>query len=313
MSKVYKKTGKENICGKEKTIYELDDEKYIKQKGKKGEVYIEVKNYVQKKIAKGECLNPLIDRRLQILNKIMKKSSSANVVLDNSSNKRRISYARRVSEARKASAARRASASLKAKNARRSSAVRRASAAHKAKTVVRARTTLRSKSVVRERSPVRARTTLRARSEVRASSKKRKVKKNTNSSSFKLSPGPSQKPVNVQEHNQLKISKLINSNKSSSSKKKQCKINCEKDNRICNTKTGRCIKPKKNKLEILAERPCKQDCTAINKICKISTRRCVKPPITKPMPTESKFKHCKKECGEGKTCNFLSGRCIKQK
>ena len=54
MSKVYTKTGKENVCGKEKTIYELDDEKYIKQKGKKGEVYIEVKKYIEKKKAKGE-------------------------------------------------------------------------------------------------------------------------------------------------------------------------------------------------------------------------------------------------------------------
>ena len=93
MSKVYEKTGKENVCGKEKTIYKLDDDdkKYIKQKGKKGEVYIEVENYVQKKIEKGECLNPLINKRLQILNKIIKKSPSANVVLDNSSNKRRVS------------------------------------------------------------------------------------------------------------------------------------------------------------------------------------------------------------------------------
>ena len=75
MSKVYTKVGKENVCGKEKTIYELENEKYIKQKGKNGEVYIEMKKYIEKKKAKGDCLNPLLDRRLQILNKIWKKSS----------------------------------------------------------------------------------------------------------------------------------------------------------------------------------------------------------------------------------------------
>lgn len=241
MSKVYKKKGKENICGKEKTIYEFEDKKYIKQKGKNGEVYIEFKKYIEKKKANGECLNPLLDRRLQILNKIMKKSSSVKAVVDKSS------------ERRKASSARRA--------------------------------------------------------------KKENVLNITNSSSFKLSPGPARTPK------RFTLSEARISNRSASSIKKQCKVNCEKDGRICNTKSGRCIKPKKEKsvivkkakLEVFAERPCKQDCSALNKICKVSTRRCVNPPKAKPKPTAENFKPCKKNCGEGKICNFLSGRCIKQK
>jgi len=245
MSKVYKKKGKENICGKEKTIYEFEDKKYIKQKGKNGEVYIEFKKYIEKKKANGECLNPLLDRRLQILNKIMKKSSSVKAVVDKSS------------ERRKASSARRA--------------------------------------------------------------KKENVLNITNSSSFKLSPGPARTPARTPKRFTLSEARI--SNRSASSIKKQCKVNCEKDGRICNTKSGRCIKPKKEKsvivkkvkLEVFAERPCKQDCSALNKICKISTRRCVNPPKAKPKPTAAIFKPCKKKCGEGKICNFLSGRCIKQK
>lgn len=247
MSKVYKKTGKENVCGKEKTIYELDDEKYIKQKGKNGEVYINVNKYIEKKKAKGECLNPLLDRRLQILNKIWKKSSAVKEVVDTSSARRRASAARRTRE--------------------------------------------------------------------------ENVLNITESSSFKLSPGPARTPVIVQAPKRFTLSESRRSNKKASSIKKQCKVNCEKDGRVCNTKSGRCIKPKKEKsvivkkakLEVFAERPCKQDCTALNKICKVSTRRCVNPPKAKPNPTAANFKPCKKECGEGRKCNFLSGRCIKQK
>lgn len=247
MSKVYKKKGKENICGKEKTIYEFEDKKYIKQKGKNGEVYIEFKKYIEKKKANGECLNPLLDRRLQILNKIMKKSSSVKAVVDTSSVRRKASSARRA--------------------------------------------------------------------------KKENVLNITNSSSFKLSPGPARTPIIVQTPKRFTLSEARISNRSASSIKKQCKVNCEKDGRICNTKSGRCIKPKKEKsvivkkvkLEVFAERPCKQDCSALNKICKISTRRCVNPPKAKPKPTAAIFKPCKKKCGEGKICNFLSGRCIKQK
>jgi len=299
MSKVYKKTGKENICGKEKTIYELDDEKYIKQKGKKGEVYIEVKKYVEKKKAKGECLNPLLDRRLQILNKIMKKSSAVKEVVDTSSERRRVSAARRASsERRRVSAARRASSER-----RRASAARRASSERR-----------------------RASAARRASSERRRVSAARRAREEnflniTESSSFKLSPGPARTPVIVQAPRRFTLSKSKSSNKPASSIKKQCKVNCEKDGKVCNTKTGRCIKPKKEKsvivkkakLEVFAERPCKQDCTALNKISKVSTRRCINPPKAKPKATAANFKPCKKECGEGRKCNFLSGRCIKQK
>jgi hypothetical protein len=287
MSKVYKKAGKENVCGKEKTIYELDDEKYIKQKGKDGDnVYIQVKKYVEKKKAKGECLNPLIDRRLQILNKIWKKSSAVKEVVDTSSARRRASAARKASSAR-----RRASAARKASSARRrASAARKASSSRRRASVAR-----REKEVI--------------------------VPNITNSSSFKLSPGRARTPVIFQAPRRFTLSETRISNKPASSIKKQCKVNCEKNGKVCNTKTGRCIKPKKiksiivkkAKLEVFAERPCKQDCTALNKICKVSTRRCVNPPKAKPKLTAANFKPCKKECGEGKKCNFLSGRCIKQK
>jgi len=300
MSKVYKKAGKENVCGKEKTIYELDDEKYIKQKGKDGDnVYIQVKKYVEKKKAMGECLNPLIDRRLQILNKIWKKSSAVKEVVDTSSARRRASAARKASSAR-----RRASAARKASSAR-----RRASAARKASSARRRASAARKASSSRRRASVARR------------EKEVIVPNITNSSSFKLSPGRARTPVIFQAPRRFTLSETRISNKPASSIKKQCKVNCEKDGKVCNTKTGRCIKPKKiksiivkkAKLEVFAERPCKQDCTALNKICKVSTRRCVNPPKAKPKLTAANFKPCKKECGEGKKCNFLSGRCIKQK
>jgi hypothetical protein len=300
MSKVYKKAGKENVCGKEKTIYELDDEKYIKQKGKDGDnVYIQVKKYVEKKKAMGECLNPLIDRRLQILNKIWKKSSAVKEVVDTSSARRRASAARKASSAR-----RRASAARKASSAR-----RRASAARKASSARRRASAARKASSSRRRASVARR------------EKEVIVPNITNSSSFKLSPGRARTPVIFQAPRRFTLSETRISNKPASSIKKQCKVNCEKNGKVCNTKTGRCIKPKKiksiivkkAKLEVFAERPCKQDCTALNKICKVSTRRCVNPPKAKPKLTAANFKPCKKECGEGKKCNFLSGRCIKQK
>ena len=247
MSNVYKKAGKENVCGKEKTIYELDGEKYIKQKGKNGEIYIDVKKYIEKKKAKRECLNPLLDKRLQILNKIMKKS-------------------------------------LSKKNVEASSTRRLSSAARKA---------ISTRRIAND-----------------------KFLNITNSSSFKLSPGPARTPIIAQVPRRLTLSETRSSNRKI---KKQCKVNCEKEGKICNTKTGRCIKHKKEKsvivkkvkLEVFAERPCKQDCTALNKICKVSTRRCVNPPKSKPKITAANFKPCKKQCGEGKKCNFLSGRCIK--
>jgi hypothetical protein len=297
MSKVYTKTGKENVCGKEKTIYELDNEKYIKQKGKSGEVYIELKKYVEKKKDKGECLNPLLDRRLQILNKIWKKSLSRKSVVDTSSERRRISSARRASSARRRiSSARRASSAR-----RRISSARRASSARR-----RISSARRASSARRRISSAR-----RAREE--------NVLNITNSSSFKLSPLSARTPVIVQKPKRFTLSESRHSNRPASSIKKHCKVSCEKDGKICNTKTGRCVKPKKEKsvivkkvkLEVFGERPCKQDCTALNKICKVSTRRCVNPPKAKP--TAANFKPCKKECGEGKKCNFLSGRCIKQK
>ena len=273
MSNVYKKAGKENVCGKEKTIYELDGEKYIKQKGKNGEIYIDVKKYIEKKKAKRECLNPLLDKRLQILNKIMKKSLSKKNV--EASSTRRLSSA-----ARKASSTRRLSSA-----ARKASSTRRLSSA--------ARKAISTRRIAND-----------------------KFLNITNSSSFKLSPGPARTPIIAQVPRRLTLSETRSSNRKI---KKQCKVNCEKEGKICNTKTGRCIKHKKEKsvivkkvkLEVFAERPCKQDCTALNKICKVSTRRCVNPPKSKPKITAANFKPCKKQCGEGKKCNFLSGRCIK--
>ena len=114
---MYFKDKKENVCGKDKTIYTLNGEKFIKQIGKKGDVYVSLEKYIKKKTYKGECLNPIVDKRLAILNRIFKKSSSVKAVLRKSSSNRRANASRRTSSSRRrANASRRTSSSFKLSN-----------------------------------------------------------------------------------------------------------------------------------------------------------------------------------------------------
>ena len=288
---MYVKGEKENVCGKDKTIYTLNGEKFIKQIGKKGDFYVSLEKYIKKKKDKGECLNPIVNKRLAVLNRIFKKSSSVKQVLRTSSSQRRASAARRASEARRASSSR-----------RRASAARRASSSRR-----RASSSRRRASSSRRR----------ARAARRAN-----VARIT-SSSFKLSNGLVRSPLLIaQPARRFTLSNTKKSKNNASLGKKPCKKDCVKDDKICNFTSGRCVKPKKEKnvivkkvsLEKIGARPCKQDCTAINKICKISSRRCVNPPKQKPIITGKNIKPCKKDCVEDKKiCNFASGRCIKQK
>lgn len=313
---MYIKDKKEKVCGKDKTIYTLNGEKFIKQIGKKGDVYVSLEKYIKKKKDKGECLNPIVDKRLQILNKIFKKSSSVKHVVNRSSSRRRASSSRRrASEARRASAVRRASSSRRRVIAARkaSSSRRRASAARKASVVRRAISSRRRASIARRASSSRRRV---------IAANKNTVLDITNSSSYKLSNGLVRSPLIVQPARRFTLSNSKKSKDGASLGKKTCKNDCVKDGKICNFSSGRCVKPQKEKnvivkkvpLEKIGTRPCKQDCTSINKICKISSRRCVNPPKKKPIINGQNIKPCKKDCAlESKICNFASGRCIKQK
>ena len=287
---MYVKGEKENVCGKDKTIYTLNGEKFIKQIGKKGDVYVSLEKYIKKKKDKGECLNPIADKRLAVLNRIFKKSSSVKPVVSRSSSRRRASAARRASSSRRrASAARRASEARRASSSR-----RRASAARRASSSRRRASAARRANVARR-----------------------------TSSSFKLSNGLVRSPLLIaQPARRFTLSNTKKSKNSASLGKKPCKKDCVKEDKICNYSSGRCVKPKKEKnvivkkvpLEKIGTRPCKQDCTAINKICKISSRRCVNPPKQKPVITGKNMRPCKKDCAaDKKICNFSSGRCIKQK
>ena len=287
---MYVKGEKENVCGKDKTIYTLNGEKFIKQIGKKGDVYVSLEKYIKKKKDKGECLNPIVDKRLAVLNRIFKKSSSVKPVLGTSSSRRRASAARRASSSRRrASAARRESSSRH----RASAARRESSSRHRASAARRA-----------------------------SSSRHRASAARITSSSFKLSNGLVRSPLIVRPARRFTLSNSKKSKNSASLGKKPCKKDCAKDDKICNFSSGRCVKPKKEINVIVKNvpndkigvRPCKQDCTAINKICKISTRRCVNPPKQKPIITGKNMKPCKKDCvKDDKICNFSSGRCVKQK
>ena len=275
---MYVKGEKENVCGKDKAIYTLNGEKFIKQKGKKGDVYVSLEKYIKKKKDNGECLNPIVDKRLEILNRIFKKSSSVKPVLGTSSSKRRTSSSRRrASEARRASAARRASSSRRRASAARIASLsrRRASAARRTSSSFKLSNGLvRSPLIVR---PVR-RFTL---------SKSIKSKHKTAISGKK----PCKKDC-------VKDDKICNYS----------------SGRCVKPKKEKNVIVKKVSLDKIGVRPCKQDCTAINKICKISSRRCINPPKQKPIITGKNIKPCKKDCVEDKKiCNFASGRCIKQK
>ena len=274
---MYVKGEKENVCGKDKTIYTLNGEKFIKQIGKKGDVYVSLEKYIKKKKDKGECLNPIVDKRLAVLNRIFKKSSSVKPVLGTSSSRRRASAARRASSSRRrASAARRESSSR-----RRASAARRASSSRHRASAARITSSSFKLSNGLVRSPLIVRP---ARRFTLSNSKKSK-------NSASLGKKPCKKDC-------AKDDKICNFSSGRCVKPKK-EINVIVKN-VPNDKIG--------------VRPCKQDCTAINKICKISTRRCVNPPKQKPIITGKNMKPCKKDCvKDDKICNFSSGRCVKQK
>ena len=274
---MYVKGEKENVCGKDKTIYTLNGEKFIKQIGKKGDVYVSLEKYIKKKKDKGECLNPIVNKRLAVLNRIFKKSSSVKQVLRTSSSQRRASAARRASEARRASSSRR-----RASAARRASSSRRRARAARRANVARITSSSFKLSNGLVRSPL-----------LIAQPARRFTLSNTKKSKNNASLG--KKPC---KKDCVKDDKICNFT----------------SGRCVKPKKEKNVIVKKVSLEKIGARPCKQDCTAINKICKISTRRCVNPPKQKPIITGKNIKPCKKDCVEDKKiCNFASGRCIKQK
>ena len=277
---MYIKDKKENVCGKDKAIYTLNGEKFIKQKGKKGDVYVSLEKYIKKKKDKGECLNPIMDKRLQVLNRIFKKSSSVKPVVSRSSSRRRASSSRR----RASSSRRRASSSR-----RRASAARRASSSRR-----------------------RASAARRASSSRRRASSSFKLSNGRVISPFVVKP---LRKFTLSKSIKSKHKTAISGKKPC---KKDCvkddKICNFTSGRCVKPKKEKNVIVKKVSLEKIGARPCKQDCTAINKICKISSRRCVNPPKQKPIITGKNIKPCKKDCVEDKKiCNFASGRCIKQK
>ena len=325
---------KEVVCGKDKTIYTSNGEKFVKQiSKKKGDVYVSLEEYIQKKKSKGDCLNTIVDKRLQVLKRIFSKSKSDKKSVDGiSSNRIASSPRRRAIQANRAiqnplpsSSRRRASSSRRrAIVARRASSSRRRASSSRR----RASSSRRRASAARRASSSRR----RASAARRASSSRRRAivanKRNmildiTNSSSFKLSNDRDRTPlIAPKSARKFTLSKSIKSKHSTSLGKKPCKTDCAIDNKICNFSSGRCVKPKKEKnvivknvpLDKIGVRPCKQDCTSINKICKISSRRCVNPPKQKPVINAKNIKPCKKDCAKDKkTCNLISGRCIKQK
>jgi hypothetical protein len=255
---MYFKDKKENVCGKDKTIYTLNGEKFIKQIGKKGDVYVSLEKYIKKKTYKGECLNPIVDKRLAILNRIFKKSSSVKAVLRKSSSNRRANASRRTSSSnRRANASRRTSSSNRRANASRrtSSSRRRANASRRTSSSFKL-----SNGLVR--SPL-----------LIAQHARRFTLSNTKKSKNSASLG--KKPC---KKDCVKDDKICNFS----------------SGRCVKPKKEKNVIVKKVPLDKIGLRPCKQDCTSINKICKISSRRCVNLPKQKPIITGKNIKPCKK-------------------
>ena len=298
---MYIKGPKEVVCGKDKTIYTSNGKKFVKQiSKKKGDVYVSLEEYIQKKKSKGDCLNTIVDKRLQVLKRIFSKSKSGKKSVDGiSSNRIASSPRRRAIQANRA-----------IQNPLPSSSRRRASSS-------------RRRAIVARRASSSRRRASSSRRRASAANKINMILDITNSSSFKLSNDRVRTPlIAPKSARKFTLSKSIKSKHSASLGKKPCKTDCAIDNKICNFSSGRCVKPKKEKnvivknvpLDKIGVRPCKQDCTSINKICKISSRRCVNPPKQKPVINAKNIKPCKKDCAKDKkTCNLISGRCIKQK
>ena len=240
---MYVKGEKENVCGKDKTIYTLNGEKFIKQIGKKGDVYVSLEKYIKKKKDKGECLNPIADKRLQVLNRIFKKSSSVKPVVSRSSSRRRASSSRR-----RASAARRTSSSFKLSNG-----------------------LVRSPLIVR---PVRRFTLSNSKKSKNSASLGKKPCKKDCVKDDKICNFTSGRCVKPKKEKNV-IVKKVSLDKIGV---RPCKQDCTAINKICKISSRRCVNPPKQKPIITGKniKPCKKDCVEDKKICNFASGRCIK-------------------------------------
>ena len=253
---MYVKGEKENVCGKDKTIYTLNGEKFIKQIGKKGDVYVSLEKYINKKKGKGECLNPIVNKRLAVLSRIFNKSSSVKQELRASSSRRRASAARRASSSRRrASAARRASSSR-----------RRASSSFKLSNSL-----VRSPLMVR---PPRRFTLSNAKKSKKSASLGKKPCKKDCVKDDKICNYSSGRCVRPKKEKNV-IVKKVPLDKIGV---RPCKQDCTAINKICKISSRRCVNPPKQKPVITGKniKPCKKDCAKDYKICNFASGRCIK-------------------------------------
>lgn len=260
---MYIKDKKENVCGKDKAIYTLNGEKFIKQKGKKGDVYVSLEKYIKKKKEKGECLNPIVNKRLAVLSRIFKKSSSVKPVVSRSSSRLRASAARRASSSRlRTSAARRASSS----RLRASSSLRRASSSFKLSNGL-----VRSPLMAR---PPRRFTLSNTKKSKRSSSLGKKPCKKDCVKDDKICNFTSGRCVKPKKEKNV-IVKKVPLDKIGV---RPCKQDCTAINKICKISSRRCVNPPKQKPIITGKniKPCKKDCVEDKKICNFASGRCIK-------------------------------------
>ena len=253
---MYVKGEKENVCGKDKTIYTLNGEKFIKQIGKKGDVYVSLEKYIKKKKDKGECLNPIADKRLAVLNRIFKKSSSVKPVVSRSSSRRRASAARRASSSR-----RRASA------ARRANVARRTSSSFKLSNGL-----VRSPLLIAQ--PARRFTLSNTKKSKNSASLGKKPCKKDCVKEDKICNYSSGRCVKPKKEKNVIVKKVPLEKIGT----RPCKQDCTAINKICKISSRRCVNPPKQKPVITGKnmRPCKKDCAADKKICNFSSGRCIK-------------------------------------
>ena len=240
---MYVKGEKENVCGKDKTIYTLNGEKFIKQIGKKGDVYVSLEKYINKKKGKGECLNPIVNKRIAVLSRIFKKSSSVKQELGASSSRRRASAARRASSSR-----RRTSSSFKLSNG-----------------------LFRSPLIVR---PARRFTLSNTKKSKKSASLGKKPCKKDCVKDDKICNYSSGRCVKPKKEKNV-IVKKVPLDKIGV---RPCKQDCTAVNKICKISSRRCVNPPKQKPVITGKniKPCKKDCAKDYKICNFASGRCIK-------------------------------------
>ena len=247
---MYIKDKKEKVCGKDKTIYTLNGEKFIKQIGKKGDVYVSLEKYIKKKKDKGECLNPIVDKRLQILNKIFKKSSSVKHVVNRSSSRRRASSSRR-----------------------------RAIAANKNMVLDITNSSSYKLSNRLVRSPLIVQP---ARRFTLSNSKKSKDGVSLGKKTCKKDCVKDGKICNFSSGRCVKPKKeknvIVKKVPLEKIGTRPCKQDCTSINKICKISSRRCVNPPKKKPIINGQniKPCKKDCALESKICNFASGRCIK-------------------------------------